>query len=84
MEELKVEDVKALETVPYDALAAAYNKVKPALEKAGEYVGGAPYNNGFYAGDPVVNGFRRETEHVPKAFLVNPFILVIIGNGIVP
>ena len=27
MEELKVEDVKALETVPYDALAAAYNKV---------------------------------------------------------
>lgn len=32
MEELKVEDVKALETVPYDALAAAYNKVKPALE----------------------------------------------------
>ena len=65
MEELKVEDVKALETVPYDALAAAYNKVKPALEKAGEYVGGAPYKNGFYAGDPVVNGFRRETEHVP-------------------
>ena len=35
MEELKVEDVKALETVPYDALAAAYNKVKPVLAKAG-------------------------------------------------
>lgn len=65
MEELKVEDVKALETVPYDALAAAYNKVKPALEQAGEYVGGSPFKNAFYAGEPVANGFRRETEHVP-------------------
>ncbi len=65
MEELKAEDVKALETVPYDALAAAYNKVKLALEQAGEYVGGAPYRNAFYAGEPVANGFRRETEHIP-------------------
>ncbi len=65
MEELKVEDVKALETVPYDDLAAAYNKVKPALEQAGEYVGGSPYKNAFYAGEPVANGFRKETEHVP-------------------
>ncbi len=65
MEELKAEDVKALETVPYDALAAAYNKVKPALEKAGEYVGGSPHPNAFYLGEPVANGFRKETEHVP-------------------
>lgn len=65
MEELGVSDVKGLETVPYDALAAAYNKVKPALEKAGEYVGGTPYPNAFYLGDPLVNGFRKETEHVP-------------------
>lgn len=65
MEELKAEDVKALETVPYDCLAEAYRKVKPVLEKAGEYVGGAPYRNAFYAGEPVSNGFRKETEHVP-------------------
>ncbi|MDE7186733.1 MAG: carboxylesterase family protein [Lachnospiraceae bacterium] len=65
MEELKLEDVKALETVPFDDLAAAYNKVKPALEKAGEYVGGAPFINAFYQGEPVANGFREETAHIP-------------------
>ncbi len=65
MEELKIEDVKALETVPFADLAAAYNKVKPDLEKAGEYVGGAPFVNDFYKGEPVSNGFRKETAHVP-------------------
>lgn len=65
MEELKVDDVKALETVPYDALAAAYNKVLPALNKAGEYVGCAPYVNAFYKGEPIKNGFRKETKHIP-------------------
>lgn len=65
MEELKVDDVKALETVPYAALAAAYNKVKPELEKAGEYVGGVPHPNAFYKGEPIANGFRKETAHVP-------------------
>ena len=39
--------------------------MQPALEQAGEYVGGSPYKNGFYVGDPVTNGFRKETEHVP-------------------
>ena len=65
MKELHLDDVKGLETVPYDALAAAYNKVKPDLEKAGEYVGGTPIPNAFYKGDPNVHGFRKETEHVP-------------------
>ena len=65
MEELKVDDIKALETVPYEVLAAAYQKVKPALEKAGEYVGCTPYVNAFYKGDPVKNGFRKETAHIP-------------------
>ncbi|MBD5521670.1 MAG: carboxylesterase/lipase family protein [Lachnospiraceae bacterium] len=65
MKELKVDDVKALETVPYEALAAAYDKVTPALKKAGEYVGGTPYINAFYKGEPIKNGFRKETEHVP-------------------
>lgn len=65
MEELKIDDVKNLETVPYEALAAAYKKIKPILEKEGEYVGCAPYVNAFYKGEPVRNGFRKETEHVP-------------------
>ncbi len=46
-------------------MAAAYNKVMPALRDAGEYVGGTPYVNAFYKGDPVKNGFRKETAHVP-------------------
>ena len=53
MKELKIEDVKALETVPFAELGAAYNKVKPELEKAGEYVGGAPFVNDFYKGEPI-------------------------------
>ena len=65
MDELKVDNVKALETVPYDLLAAAYNKVMPDLKNAGEYIGCSPYVNVFYKGEPVKNGFRKETEHVP-------------------
>ncbi|MCM1145272.1 MAG: carboxylesterase family protein [Blautia sp.] len=65
MEALGVDTIKALETVPYDALAAAYHKVLPALEKEGAYVGGTPYVNAFYKGDPLKNGFRKETEHIP-------------------
>ena len=65
MEETGVTDIKALEKVPYSALAAAYNKVKPVLEKAGKYVGGAPHPNAFYKGEPIRNGFREETAQVP-------------------
>lgn len=36
MAELGVADIAALETVPYAALAAAYNKVAPALKAAGK------------------------------------------------
>lgn len=64
MKELGVTGIKALETVPYPALAGAYRKVRPALEKAGKYVGGCPHPNAFYAGDPCLNGFRRESAEV--------------------
>lgn len=36
MAELGAADIAALETVPYAALAAAYNKVAPALKAAGK------------------------------------------------
>jgi para-nitrobenzyl esterase len=65
MKETGVSTVAELEKVPYDTLAAAYNKVKPALEKEGKYVGGTPYVNRHYAGDPVQNGFRKETADIP-------------------
>jgi para-nitrobenzyl esterase len=65
MKETGVTTAAELEKVPYDVLAAAYNKVKPVLEKAGEYVGGTPFVNRHYAGDPVVNDFRKETAHIP-------------------
>ncbi len=65
MDVLNVDNVKALEEVPYSALAAAYNKVRPKLQKEGKYVGGSPFVNGYYMGDPVLNGFRKETAHIP-------------------
>ncbi len=65
MAELKAKDVKELETVPYDVLAAAYNKVRPVLEKEGSYVGCSPHPNAYYKGDPLENGFREESAHVP-------------------
>ena len=65
MARLGLEDVKALETVDYAALARAYRQVKPALQQAGKYVGCSPRPNAFYAGDPMVVGFRPETAEVP-------------------
>lgn len=65
MAALHVSTAKELETVPYADLARAYLAAKPALERAGEYVGCAPHKNRFYYGDPLVNGFRKETIGVP-------------------
>lgn len=65
MKELKLTDVKALETVPYGHLAAAYNRVSPELQKEGKYIGGTPHPNGFYRGVPERHGFREETAHIP-------------------
>lgn len=65
--ELGVKTVKEMETVPYSLLAAAYNKVSPALKAQGMYVGCTPCPNRFYLGDPMTNGigFRPETVGVP-------------------
>lgn len=64
MTECKVSSAKELEKVPYDTLASAYLKVRPALQAAGKYVGGVPMKNKYYLGDPNVNGFREETKGV--------------------
>lgn len=65
MKELGIETIKELEKVPYEAFAKAYLKVKPTLQKEGKYVGGAPCPNAFYAGEPIENGFRKETAQIP-------------------
>lgn len=65
MAELGTDDVKTLETVPYAELAAAYKKVRPQLAAEGKNVGGRPYKNAYYAGEPAVNGFRAATAQVP-------------------
>lgn len=65
MKELGIETVKELEKIPYPALAEAYKKVRPALQSEGKYVGGAPHPNAYYVGEPIENGFRKETAHLP-------------------
>lgn len=65
MDELGIRDVKELETVPYDRLAAAYKKMRDILRPQGKYVGGSPHPNAYYAGEPQENGFRPETADIP-------------------
>ena len=65
MKELGIHSVKELEKADYAAFARAYLKVRPALQKAGKYTGGAPHPNAFYLGDPLLRGFRKETAQIP-------------------
>ncbi len=65
MGELGISSVEELETVSYHDLAAAYQKVLPELKADGCNVGTTPFKNAFYAGDPMFNGFRKETAQIP-------------------
>ncbi len=65
MNELNISTAKELEDVPYAQFAAAYKKIRPAMQAEGKYVGCAPQPNAYYAGEPLSNGFRRETASVP-------------------
>lgn len=65
LKELQLNGVKELETVSYDRLADAYKKVRPILAKEGKYCGGTPHRNGYYQGNPLRYGFRKETAHIP-------------------
>lgn len=58
-------DAEKLSTLPYPMLAAAYEKVAPALQRQGEYVGNAPAPNDFYLGDPRVVGFTEHAKTIP-------------------
>ena len=66
LRKMRLKDVAALEKAPYEAFAAAWKAVSPALEKKGFYVGGnGPKKNKYYFGDPLEVGFRKETAHIP-------------------
>lgn len=62
---LKESEVEKLETVPYQELSAAYNRVAPTLEKEGKYVGGNPLPDDFYLGDPRMIGFTEHAKTIP-------------------
>lgn len=65
MKELGISTIKELEDAPWAEFADAYNKVKPAFEKTGKYVGCTPHPNRFYKGEPTINGFRSESSQIP-------------------
>lgn len=67
LKELKLSEneVEKLETIPYCELAQAYNKVSPALEKAGEYIGCTPKINEYYLGEGQKVGFTEYAKTIP-------------------
>ncbi len=65
IQERGIEGVRRLETADYACLAKAYLKVRHSLAAAGKYIGCCPHPNSFYAGNPVIHGFRSETAGIP-------------------
>ncbi len=65
MAELGCTTIEEMEAVPYEALAAAYNKVAPGLAAQGIYTGQTPIRNSWYAGDARVYGFTEHALTVP-------------------
>lgn len=57
--------IEEIETVSYSALAAAYLKVKDAVEAAGGYVGCSPLPNDYFVGHPEEVGFREHAQEIP-------------------
>ena len=56
---LTADEVDKIEKLPYEQLAAAYNKVSPDIRAAGGYVGCAPVPNGYYVGRSQTGRFYR-------------------------
>ena len=65
MKELGLGKVAELEKVPYSVLAAAFQKLRRVFGAEGRYYGNLPIPNEFYLGEPVKNGFRKETAQIP-------------------
>lgn len=57
--------VEKLETIPYPTLAAAYNKVSPAIARAGGYIGCTPRANDYFLGEGPAAGFTAHAAKIP-------------------
>ena len=75
---LKPSQIGTLETLPYDRLAEAYNRVSPVLCREGRYIGCLPLPNEWYLGDPSEIGF---TEHARGIPLLTGSVLAEFGFG---
>lgn len=62
---LSSSQAEKLETIPYETLAQAYNKVSPAIAKKNGYVGCSPMPNDYYLGEPLITGFRDHAKTIP-------------------
>lgn len=58
-------EVGQLESIPYPALAAAYNKVSMPIAQAGGYIGCTPRPNGWYKGEGPAAGFTEHAKTIP-------------------
>lgn len=67
LKELKLSEaeVEKLETLPYDQLVAAYEKVLPDIAKQGLYRAQAPLENDWYLGEPQFVGFTENSKKIP-------------------
>lgn len=65
LEELHLDNVEQLETVPYPMLANAYFKVSMPLQQQGIYVGNNPMIDDYFLGEPQVSGFSEKAKETP-------------------
>lgn len=62
---LTEDEAGRLETIPYHDLAAAYNRVSPAVAGAGGYIGCTPKPDDFYKGEGPAVGFTEHAKTIP-------------------
>lgn len=62
MADLGLKDIHELENADYYLFAKSYQRLSPEFQKADISVGGTPHLNAYYAGDPLLHGFRKESK----------------------
>ena len=65
LQELNIQTIGELEKIDYRLLFSSYQKLRKEFEAAGKYAGCAPHPDKFYYGDPLYNGFRKESSSIP-------------------
>ena len=62
---LTEDEVDKLQTLPYERLVEAYEKVVPEIAAKGGYRGCSPMINDFYLGEPQFEGFTENSKKIP-------------------